>query len=129
MKKFISGLIVGVLLAGTVSFAANLSAVKSVFKTTVNGKAVTQNVVAINGAYYADLRQLAGNLGIKYAIDTKGKKITLGEASKTAVIAFSNETLSIDSMGVTTVNAEAKNNDAKEHTFIFKVTMTQIRKL
>ncbi len=81
MKKFISGLIIGVLLTGTVSFAAsNLTAIKSAFSTTLNGKKITQNVVTINGAYYADLKQLAGNLGIKYSVDTKGKKITLGEA-------------------------------------------------
>lgn len=81
MKKFISGIIVGVLLMGSVSFAAsNLTAIKSTFGTTLNGKKVTQNIITINGAYYADLKQLAGNLGIKYAVDTKGKNILLGEA-------------------------------------------------
>lgn len=80
MKKFISGLIIGALLMGTVTFAAsNLTAIKSTFKTTVSGKAVTQNVVTISGAYYGDLKQLASNLGIKYSVDTKNKKITLGE--------------------------------------------------
>lgn len=81
MKKFISGLIVGALLTGTVSFAANnLTAIKSAFSTTLNGKKITQNIVTINGAYYADLKQLTGNMGIKYSVDTKGKKITLGDA-------------------------------------------------
>lgn len=80
MKKFISGLVIGALLTGTVAFAAsNLTAIKSAFSTSVNGKQVTQNIVTINGTYYGDIKQLAGNLGIKYSVDTKGKKITLGE--------------------------------------------------
>ncbi len=80
MKKFLSGLVIGALLAGTVTFAAsNLTAIKSSFGTMLNGKKVTQNVVTINGTYYADLKQLASNLGIKYSVDTKGKNILLGE--------------------------------------------------
>ena len=83
LKKFIAGLVVGALLTGTVSFAAvNLTAIKSHFLTTVNGKGVKQDIVTINGTYYADMKQLAGNLGIKYVLDTKGKKFNLGEASE-----------------------------------------------
>ncbi len=91
MKKFISGLVIGALLAGTVTFAAsNLTAIKSVFSTTLNGKKVTQNVVTINGTYYADLKQLASNLGIKYSVDTKGKNILLGETPATNKYSMSN---------------------------------------
>lgn len=80
MKKFISGLLVGILLMGTVTFAAPaLSYVKSVFTTTINGKAVKQDVVTINGVYYADLKQLTSSLGIKYSVDAKSKKIVIGE--------------------------------------------------
>ena len=80
MKKFISGLLVGALLMSAGTFASsNLTAIKSVFKITVNGKAVSQNVVTIDGTYYADIKQLAGNLGVKYSIDEKEKKIALGE--------------------------------------------------
>lgn len=81
MKKFIAGLIIGVLLTGSIAFAAsNLTAVKSAFVTSVNGKTVKQDIVTINGEYYSNLKQLAGNLGIKYKVDTKGKKLILGEA-------------------------------------------------
>ena len=91
MKKFISGLLIGILLTGTVTFAAsNLTAIKSTFSTTVSGKKVTQNVVTINNVYYADLKQLAGNLGIKYAVDTKGKQIILGEAPAANKYSMSN---------------------------------------
>ncbi len=83
MKKFITGFIIGVLLTGTISFAAsNLTAVKSVFVTIVNGKTVKQDIVTINNTYYADVKQMAGNLGMKYAVDTKGKKIILGEVTE-----------------------------------------------
>ncbi len=83
MKRFIAGLVVGALLTGTISFAAaNLTAIKSNILTTVNGKKVKQDIVTINGTYYANMKQLADNLGIKYVLDTKGKKINLGEASE-----------------------------------------------
>lgn len=129
MKKFISGLLVGVLLMGTVVFAApTLTYVKSVFTTTVNGKSVKQNVVTIGGVYYADVKQLTSNLGIKYAVDAKTKKITLGESAKKAeTITFSNILTNSD-YGFTTVTGEAKNNDTKEHSLSIKVTFYDANK-
>ena len=123
MKKFISGLIVGVLLTGTVSFAAsNLTAIKSAFSTTLNGKKITQNVVTINGVYYADLKQLTGNMSIKYSVDAKLKQIRLGEISKKSLIEFSNINYNYD-LGYITVNAEAKNKDTEAHTFTYLVSL------
>jgi hypothetical protein len=106
MKKFIAGLIAGILLTCSVSFAAtNLTAVKSAFATVFNGKSISQNIVTIDGMYYADLKQLAGNLGIKYTIDAKGKKIVLGETPVTNKFNMSNpapigtiQTVKFDSM-------------------------------
>jgi len=108
---------------GTVVFAAPaLTYVKSVFTTTVNGKTVKQNVVTIGGVYYADVKQLASNLSIKYTVDAKSKKIVLGETPVAKpTIEFTNILIKED-YGYTTVTGEAKNNDKKEHSFTIKVT-------
>ncbi len=81
MKKFISGLLIGVILTmcGATFAAPALTAVKSVFTTTVYGKTVKQDIATINGTYYMDIKQLTSNLGIKYVVDAKTKKISLGE--------------------------------------------------
>lgn len=122
MKKFISGLIVGALLSGTVGFAASeLSAIKSTYSTIVNEKQVNQNVVTINGKYYADMKQMASNLGFKYSVDSKENKIKLERLLPPDIITFSNVKVSADSM-FTIVHAEAKNNDILIHTFNCKVT-------
>lgn len=94
MKKFIAGLLIGAILAtcGATFAAPALTYVKSVFNTTVNGKVVKQDVVTINGTYYADLKQLAGSLGVKYSVDTKAKKIQIGETILTNKYSMQNPT-------------------------------------
>ncbi|WP_342439348.1 hypothetical protein NSS79_10755 [Paenibacillus sp. FSL L8-0436] len=86
MKKFVSGLIVGVLLfAGASAFADSSSLigqkVQGLFSIERNGTKVADAVV-INGSTYAPVRAIAEATGSKLTVE--GKKIIMAERSDAA---------------------------------------------
>jgi cellulosome anchoring protein cohesin region len=66
MKKFISGIIVGVLISSTVAFAASYVANPAGFKVLVNGKEFTSDppAMVINDRTYLPLRAIGDALGV-----------------------------------------------------------------
>lgn len=66
MKKFICGLLTGVLICGTAAFAANYEAVTAGFKVLVNGKEFTSDppALVVEGRTYLPLRAIGDALGV-----------------------------------------------------------------
>lgn len=126
MKKVVLGVLIGILIgAGSLSYAADVkfSAIQANFTSTIFGKAFkpAKPIVTINNEVYVPLKLLSSALGVKCNIDTKAKKITIGEASKSTLIEFSNFTMK-ESSGYTTFEGEVKNNDVKDHSALIKVS-------
>jgi len=81
MKKFISGLLIGLLLSITiVAAAANLTAVESLYSTIFYGIKVSlaKPIVTINGEYYFPAKQVSDALGINFVIDDVNKTLKFG---------------------------------------------------
>lgn len=104
MKKFVVGLIMGLILATAVpAFAANLTAVTAKFNIKLNGEAqvLSTSPVVINGSTYLPLRATANLLG--YDVDYNGTSRTISMTAKvTPVPTPISYGLTIDSDGLTT---------------------------
>ena len=84
MKKFVCGLLVGILLSvSIVSFAATeqFTALKATFPIFVNGSAwqTDKPVVVIDGSAYLPLKALGDVLGVNVAWDAAQKRVVVGE--------------------------------------------------
>jgi len=86
MKKFIAGLIIGLMLTSTVSFAANqdISAVLTNFNFVVNGQAKTISTqpIAYNGTSYLPVRELSNLLGYEVTYNESSRTISLTNPSE-----------------------------------------------
>ncbi|WP_438498011.1 hypothetical protein [Paenibacillus sp. IHBB 3054] len=87
MKKFVSGIIVGLLLfSGASVFADSVSLVgqkvQGLFSVEKSGKKIADAVI-INGSTYAPVRAIAEATGAK--LDVKGKTIIVQESSSNVV--------------------------------------------
>lgn len=86
MKKFIAGLIIGLMLTSTVSFAANqdISAVLTNFNFVVNGQAKTISTqpIAYNGTSYLPVRELSNLLGYEVTYNEVSRTIMLTNQSQ-----------------------------------------------
>nr|WP_315022875.1 stalk domain-containing protein [uncultured Aminipila sp.] len=81
MKKFIAGLIVGLMFTSTVSFASQgISATFGNFNFLVNGQAKSINTqpIVYNGTSYLPVREISSMLGynVDYQSDTRTIKLT-----------------------------------------------------
>lgn len=87
MKKFLYGLLVGLLLSiGITAFAAEqLTAYRASFPILVNGKEwkTDKPVVTIDGSTYLPLRALGEALGVKIEWNSKLKRVEIGETPTT----------------------------------------------
>ncbi|MEK5418208.1 hypothetical protein [Paenibacillus sp. FSL L8-0708] len=86
MKKFISGVIVGVLLLTSVSAFADSASligqkVQGLFSVEKNGVKITDAVI-IKGTAYAPVRSISEAAGV--TLNVEGKKILMGETSTTS---------------------------------------------
>lgn len=66
MKKFVSGVIAGIITAGSIGFAAQYIADTATFKVMVNGKEFSSDkpIVAIEGSTYLPLKAIGEVLGV-----------------------------------------------------------------
>ncbi len=81
MKKFLCGLMVGVLLSVMfVSAAADLTVVESAYDMLVYGMKVSlaKPAVTINGEYYLPAKQVSDALGINFAVNDTAKTLEFG---------------------------------------------------
>ncbi|HYE80642.1 MAG TPA: copper amine oxidase [Clostridia bacterium] len=81
MKKFVSGLIIGVMLSITIVYAAvSLTAIESLYSITFFGARVTlgRPAVTINGEYYIPAKQACDALGISFNVNDSAKTLEFG---------------------------------------------------
>lgn len=83
MKKFISGIIVGVIISSTVAFAASYVANPAGFKVLVNGKEFTSDppAMVINDRTYLPLRAIGDALGVPVNWNEELGQAEVGESS------------------------------------------------
>jgi hypothetical protein len=81
MKKFMSGLLIGLLLSITIVTAAvNLTAVESTYSTIFYGVkvALAKPIVTVNGEYYFPAKQVSDALGINFVVNDVTKTLEFG---------------------------------------------------
>lgn len=109
MKKFISGLLTGVIITGSVTLAASYVADPVTFKVLVNGKEFTSDPPAmiINNSTYLPLRAMGNALGVPVEWNDELKQAEVGY----------------------TANPEAKINNTVQTSDKWKVTYTGYKTL
>lgn len=85
MKKFVSGLLTGILLSSSIAFAATYVAEDVSFKIFVNGKEFTSApAVAINGSTYLPLRAMGEVLGVPVEWNSELGQVEVGNSAPVA---------------------------------------------
>jgi hypothetical protein len=87
MKKFISGLLIGLIVAFSASvFAATYTAYTATFPVLVNGNIFTSDkpIVVINGSTYMPLKAIGEVLGVNVLWNADLKRVEVGQAYKQA---------------------------------------------
>lgn len=86
MKKFIIGLITGVMLASTIAFAATYTASPATFKVLVNGKEFVSDppALVVEGRTYLPLRAMGDALGVPVEWNAELGQAEVGIISPTA---------------------------------------------
>lgn len=96
MKKFIAGLVIGLMFTSTVSFAANqdISAVLTDFNFIVNGqaKALSTRPIVYNGTSYLPVREISNLLGYDVSYSDETRTITLTTQAKPDLISSDENT-------------------------------------
>ena len=81
MKKFISGLACGIVIASTVALAASYVAEDASFKVFVNGKEFTSSkAVVIDGSTYLPLRAMGDVLGVPVNWNNELHQVEVGNS-------------------------------------------------
>lgn len=80
MKKFITGLITGILLSSTIAFAASYVAQTPTFKVFVNGKEFTSNppTLVIEGSTYLPLKAIGDALDVPVKWNEELRQVEVG---------------------------------------------------
>ncbi|QAT43433.1 stalk domain-containing protein [Aminipila luticellarii] len=89
MKKFIAGLVIGLLFTNTFAFAGDsISAVFSNFNFVVNGQAKTVSTqpIVYNGTSYLPVREISNLLGYTVNYKADSRTIELSDASQPAPV-------------------------------------------
>lgn len=83
MKKFVSGMLAGTILAGTVAFGAQYVADTATFKVLVNGKEFNSDkpIVAIEGSTYLPLKAIGEALGVPVQWNAELKQVEVGNSA------------------------------------------------
>ena len=86
MKKFVSGMLAGAVLAGTVAFGAQYVADTATFKVLVNGKEFNSDkpIVAIEGSTYLPLKAIGEALGVPVQWNAELKQVEVGNSAPAA---------------------------------------------
>nr|DAU04250.1 MAG TPA: copper amine oxidase [Caudoviricetes sp.] len=86
MKKFVSGMLAGAVLAGTVAFGAQYAADTATFKVLVNGKEFNSDkpIVAIEGSTYLPLKAIGEALGVPVRWNAELKQVEVGNSAPAA---------------------------------------------
>lgn len=125
MKKFTSGLIIGVMLCMTMVYAAaSLTAVPYAFPVYIKGvpySDTTNPAVTINNTVYMPVNVLGQVFGEKVVWNDAKKCLEIG-AFKSETIEFSNIIIKKSVLGMTTVEGEVKNNDKVQRTGIVRIS-------
>ena len=126
MRKFISGLIIGIMLSiSAVYAAASYTALEASFPVFVNGIRFNSDkpIVTIGGMTYMPLKAVGDALGVKVAWNIDKKCVEVGEAkpAEKQIIEFTNIVVK-NEYGMTKVEGEAKNNDIIAHSIILRIS-------
>ena len=109
MKKFLSGVIVGIFLVCTVVFAATYTAEDASFKIFVEGKEFTESkAVVIDGSTYLPLRALGNVLGVPVNWNNDLRQVEIGNQ---APVANKNEYSRNNPAPIGTVQTYTKSSD------------------
>ena len=120
MKKFVSGMLAGAVLAGTVAFGAQYVADTATFKVLVNGKEFNSDkpIVAIEGSTYLPLKAIGEALGVPVQWNEELKQVEVGSEKSSDVSAVSGytfENLSVEEVqGVVSISLDVTNNTGKD---------------
>jgi hypothetical protein len=108
MKKFLLGLLVGIMVFSTVSATADLVAKQVNYPIRINGKVFNPEkpVVSINGSTYLALRDIGNALDAKVAWNDKDKSIEIERASENTPT-----NASVDKSDANLVIKDAKSNE------------------
>jgi hypothetical protein len=126
MRKFISGLIIGMMLSISAVYAAgSFTAFEASFPVFVNGERFISDkpIVTIGGTTYMPLKAIGDALGVKVDWNNDRKRVEVGEtkAAEKQIIEFTNIVVK-NEYGMTKVEGEAKNNDIIAHSIILRVS-------
>ncbi len=85
MKKFLSGILTGTILTGTIAFAATYTAEDARFKVFVEGQEFTNGkAVVINGSTYLPLKAVGQALGVEVNWNDEQHQVEVGNQSPVA---------------------------------------------
>lgn len=109
MKKFISGVLAGVLLTGSIAFAATYVAEEANFKVMVNGaEFASGNAVVIDGSTYLPLRAIGDALNVAVNWNEELRQVEIGNS---APVAEKNKYSRTNPAPLNTVQTYVKNDD------------------
>ncbi len=108
MKKFILGLVSGIVLASTIVLAASYVAEDASFKVFVNGKEFTSSkAVVIDGSTYLPLRAMGDVLGVPVNWNNELHQVEVGKETEVAI--NDKETKIGDDIKMTLLNCKSYN--------------------
>lgn len=109
MKKFISGILAGILLTGSIAFAATYVAEKASFKVMVNGAEFTSShAVVIDGSTYLPLRAIGDVLNVAVNWNEELRQVEIGNSAPVAEV---NQYSRTNPAPLNTVQTYARNDD------------------
>lgn len=112
MKKFISGVLAGGVLTGSIAFAAAYVAEEASFKVMVNGAEFNSgNAVVIDGSTYLPLRAIGDALNVAVNWNEELRQVEIGNS---APVAEKNQYSRTNPAPLNTVQTYAKNDDWHE---------------
>lgn len=125
MKRFICGLIIGVMLCMTMVYAAtSFTAVPYAFPVSIKGVPYSDTanpVVTINNVVYMPVNVMGQAFGEKVAWNEVKKCLEIG-VLKPETIEFSNIVIKKNVLGMTEIEGEVKNNDKVQHSGLVRIS-------
>lgn len=125
MKRFISGVIVGGVLAGTIALAASYVAEPASFKVMVNGKEFTSDppAMVINGSTYLPLRAMGEALNVPVEWNAE---LNQAEVGSSAPVVQENEYSRANPAPINTMQTYVKNKKYSDSNYSAAIKVLEV---